>query len=100
MVVTTPNAYQVHRAVKFFRGQFHDSVDHVASFTPSHMAELASRVGLNIEVWYGVKLPDLGGSKNRLASLLRRLAVAVGAAPEIAAETLMFELVHNNTVVD
>lgn len=93
MVVTTPNPYQVHRAVKFFRGQFPDSVDHVTSFTASQMAELAGRAGLTVDAWYGVKLPDLKGWKNRLASLLRRLAVGAGAAPEIAAETLIFELV-------
>lgn len=95
LVVTTPNPYQVHRAVKFFRGEFPDSVDHVTSFTASNMAELASRAGLSIDVWRGVKLPDLRGVKNRVASLLRRLAVATGAAPEIAAETLIFELVSD-----
>lgn len=97
MVVTTPNPYQVHRAVKFFRGGFPDSVDHVSSFTPSQMAELAGRAGLSLDAWYGVKLPDLKGAKNRLASVLRRLAVVAGAAPEIAAETLIFELVADPT---
>ena len=93
MVVTTPNPYQVHRAVKFFRGRFPDSVDHVNSFTASQMAELVGRAGLTVDAWYGVKLPDIRGVNNRLASILRRLAVVAGAAPEIAAETLIFELI-------
>lgn len=96
MVVTTPNPYQIHRAMKFFRGRFPDSVDHVTSFTASQMVELAGRAGLSVQAWYGVKLPDLKGPKNRLASTLRRLAVLAGAAPEIAAETLIFELVPEN----
>ncbi len=73
-VVTTPNPYMLHRAWKYLRGRFPDSVDHAVLLGPSNMAELGDRAGLELVSWRGVGLKDLRGWRNRLASVIRRVA--------------------------
>jgi SAM-dependent methyltransferase len=93
LVVTTPNPYMLHRAVKSLRGGFPDSVDHAVLLGPGNMVELAQRCGLRLDAWRGVRLKDLPGWRNRATAFLRRALVAVGFAEEIACDTMIYEFV-------
>lgn len=93
LVITTPNPYMLHRAWKSLRGAFPDSVDHTVLLGPGNVVELADRAGLRLDAWRGVALKDLPGWRNRLTSALRRGLVAIGFAPEISCDTLIYELV-------
>lgn len=95
IVVTTPNPYMVHRVWANLRGSFPDSADHTLLVGPSHMLEIADRAGLALDSWRGVRLRDLRGVRNRVASMLRKALTAVGFAPELACDTLIFELVDD-----
>jgi SAM-dependent methyltransferase len=93
IVVTTPNPYMVHRAWKHLRGGFPDSADHSLLLGPSQMLELASRADLVLDAWRGVRLRDLPGLRNRVASVARRALSPAVLAPETGCETLIYELV-------
>lgn len=93
VVLTTPNPYLVHRAWQHLRGGFPDSADHGVLLGPGQVLALASRAGLTLETWRGVRLKDLKGWRNRVASLLRRALVATVFAEEAACDTLIYELV-------
>jgi SAM-dependent methyltransferase len=93
IVVTTPNPYMLHRVWKHLRGSFPDSADHALLLGPGQVLELAARAGLALESWRGVRLKDLPGARNRVASAVRRLAAGSLFTPEVGCETLIYELV-------
>lgn len=93
LVITTPNPYMLHRVWPSIRGRFPDSVDHAVLLGPGNMLELGTRAGLALDAWRGVRLKDMTGAKNRIASLGRRALIATGAAPELACDTLIYEFV-------
>lgn len=93
LVLTTPNPYMLHRTWKSLRGTFPDSVDHALLLGPGNVLELATRAGFVLDAWRGVRLKDLPGARNRATAMLRRLLVVVGFAPELACDTLVYELV-------
>lgn len=93
VVMTTPNPYMLNRAWHGLRGRFSDSVDHAVLLGPGNIAELAGREGLRIDAWRGVRLKDLPGWRNRLVSFGRRTMIRLGFAEEIGCDTLIYELV-------
>lgn len=93
VVLTTPNPYMLHRVWKHLRGAFPDSADHALLLGPSQVLELAGRADLALDSWRGVRLKDLPGARNRLASVARRAAAGSILAPEVACDTLVYELV-------
>lgn len=93
LVVTTPNPYMLNRTWQSLRGRFPDSVDHALLLGPGNVLELATRAGLALDAWRGVRLKDLPGWRNRMASAARRGLVAARFAPELACDTLVYELV-------
>lgn len=94
LVLSTPNPYMLHRVWHHLRGRAPDSVDHVVLLAPSNLAELAERVGLRLDAWRGVKLKNLPGWRNRIASLARAALIRLGGAPELACDTLVYEFVE------
>lgn len=92
IVLTTPNPYMIHRTWKQLRGFFPDSVDHVTLLGPSNIAELATRSGLDLVSWRGIRLRDLAGWKNKVTSGGRKALIKGGCAPEIACDSLIYEL--------
>lgn len=93
VVLTTPNPYMLNRVWHSLRGRFPDSVDHAVLLGPGNVAELAARAGLRIDAWRGVRLKDLPGWRNRMATVARRLLIRAGFAEEIACDTIIYELV-------
>lgn len=93
LVLTTPNPYMLNRTWQSLRGTFPDSVDHALLLGPGNILELATRAGLALDAWRGVRLKDLPGWRNRVASAARKGLIAAGFAQELACDTLVYELV-------
>lgn len=89
--LTTPNPYMAHRVWRYLRGDFPDSVDHTTMLTASNLVELASRAGLDLVAWRGIRLKDRAGVRNRLTSAMRRAMIAAGFAEEIACDSIIYE---------
>ncbi len=91
LVVTTPNPFAIHRAWQGLRGQFKDSVDHVAMFSASNIVELAERADLVLLSWRGVRLKTMSTPRGRAQAGVRRALLSGGFSPESACDTLIFE---------
>ena len=90
-VLSTPNPYMLHRVWKHLRGYFPDSVDHVALFGASNLCELAERAGLELDSWRGVRLKDLPGWRNRVASVGRAALGRTLMTTDIACDSIIYE---------
>lgn len=99
-VLTTPNPYMLHRAWKHLRGDFPDSVDHVTMFEASNLAELGERAGLELVSWRGVRLRDLAGWRNRIASVVRLGLARTMLAAEIGCDSIIYEFCHRTEHAD
>jgi SAM-dependent methyltransferase len=70
LVITTPNPYSPVRARRGARRETWESVDHVAYYPPSGIAELAERAGMTLTMATTVDGPPL--SRRRLVRYLGR----------------------------
>ena len=93
LLLTTPNPRYVNAIVKnLFEGTpFTDSADHVAWFDASTLCELASRSGLVLRRYSGVKANSSRTFKSRLLSSLTPTLIRLGIRPELFAKTMIYE---------
>lgn len=75
LVVTTPNPYVIWGSLSIMLGRYGGNVDHVASFCPYEMAEIADRTGFRLTAWFGERKREPGkrGTLLLLARLFTRL---------------------------
>jgi Methyltransferase domain len=74
LVLITPNPYCLRLVMASLRGRVVESVDHIAYFFPSAIAELAYRAGYRLDRWCGAR-HNFGGSpplRRRLADVAAR----------------------------
>ena len=94
VVLTTPNPYMLHRVWKHLRG----GLPRQRRTTRCSWARPRCSRSPAGRAWPWIpggacSLKDLPGVRNRLASAVRRLAARTVLTPEIACETLVYELV-------
>lgn len=93
VALTTPNPYSLHRVWQTLRGEFPDSVDHAILLGPGNVLELAGRAGLALDSWRGIRLKDLPGPRNRIASMARRALRSTLLASDLDCDSIIYELV-------
>ncbi len=93
IALSTPNPYSMHRVWKTLRGEFPDSVDHSILLGPGNILELASRSGLQLDAWRGIRLKDLPGYKNRIASTARKVLRSTVMPCDLDCDSIIYELV-------
>lgn len=93
LILTTPNPYMLHRAVRGLRSADRESADHVALFGPTHLLALGQRTGLVLDRWRGVRLPKMPTPRARIVGGVRRALSRTILAPEADCDTLIFEFV-------
>ena len=89
--ISTPNPYYITRVFCHLGGKHIESVDHVAMYYPSAVAELAERMGGVLSSWRGVYAP-LRTWKGKLLKRIVESRLTSRLCPEALCETLIYEL--------
>lgn len=93
LLISTPNPWYANAILKnVFEGlPFTDSADHVAWFDAGTLSELASRNGLILTHYSGVRAEKSGSLKSALFLKMASLLIMVGIRPEVFAKTMIYE---------
>lgn len=93
LLISTPNPFYANAILKnVFEGQpFTDSADHVAWFDAGTLCELASRNGLVLKRYFGVKAERSTSVKSALFFKMASLLIKIGIRPEVFAKTMIYE---------
>jgi 2-polyprenyl-3-methyl-5-hydroxy-6-metoxy-1,4-benzoquinol methylase len=93
LLITTPNPWYANAMLKnTFEGRpFTDSVDHIAWFCAATLCELASRNGLQLVHYCGVKADKSASLKSIIFFKLASLFIKIGIRPEVFAKTMIYE---------
>lgn len=86
LILSTPHPYYLTRTVLFLRNRAVESVDHVAFYFPSGVAELAERSGLRLAEYRGVLVPI----RSWRGRAVRTLGQAIGMGPEALCDTMIY----------
>jgi SAM-dependent methyltransferase len=95
LLIATPNPFYVHRAFRNMRARFGDSVDHVAQFDASNIAEMAERSGLVLDKYFGIMLgPESFPSfRARVSGKMLALLPLLGFSKDALCNTMLYECV-------
>jgi 2-polyprenyl-3-methyl-5-hydroxy-6-metoxy-1,4-benzoquinol methylase len=92
-VLSTPNPWYANVVLKnTFRSlPFTESADHVAWFDSGTLCELASRSGLQLDKYSGVKANRTSTIRSKLFFLFSPLLIKIGIKQEFFAKTIVYE---------
>lgn len=89
------------RSLKMFEGlPFTDSADHAAWFDAGTLFELASRNGLALKHYYGVRADKSGNFNSALFFKMASLFIKIGIRPEVFAKTMIYEFALSEVHAD
>jgi len=93
LLISTPNPWYANAIFKnVFEGvPFTDSADHVAWFDAGTLCELASRNGLTLKHYCGVKAERSSSVKSAVFFKMASLFIKIGIRPEVFAKTMIYE---------
>jgi 2-polyprenyl-3-methyl-5-hydroxy-6-metoxy-1,4-benzoquinol methylase len=93
LVISTPNPWYANAILKnLFEGKpFTDSADHCAWFDAGTICELASRNGLVLDRYAGIKAKQSTSRRSGLFVKLAPFLIRVGFRPEVFAKTMVYE---------
>ncbi len=102
LLILTPNPWFINAILKnVFEGMpFTDSADHVAWCDTGTLCELASRNGLALKHYYGVRADKSGSLKSALFFKMASLFIMLRMRPEIFAKTMIYEFTLSAGHVD
>lgn len=93
IVISTPNLWYANPVFKNFRegAPFSESADHVGWFDAGTLCEIASRSGLILDQYSGVKTVGAGTFTGSIFFKLYSLFIWLGLRPEFFAKSMVYE---------
>jgi len=95
LLIATPNPFYLHRAYRFMRGRYRDSVDHVMHFDASNIAEMAERAGMLLDSFRGVMLDSRSfrSCRSKVKAQFLGLWPILGFSRDSLCNTMLYECV-------